>query len=441
MAPARGPQKLKVRKVHVKASRSVARIARSQLLTARHIFTRLPALFQQTQGRAFGVQAFRGWLQKEKSLSHFKLPSVQNSGELLSRLIQCGASEAAAPSDSTSSSGSRRIWERRGFYWIDPEGEATMNNVRGSSSRKRGDSTWFSWHEYGFLYQLCEAQTKSRASFVVTRTHAYKMIGSIMSKASIKVQAEDKQVSFRNVVTFDPWTKSLGRVDPEWTLIYLHSFSNKGTDYAQYPHYFGIPEASVRVVCPTAPLLEQTCFRNWTVWDSKTLKWRRIKFNAWFDYVTDRAGTAENKISLKSLLEMRARIHGLIREEIKRVGGDPKRVILGGASQGCCVALDAALTYPEELGGVIGLVGHVLSATPLDLAKERKSMPLHLFQEASDEEMNWKWVKGIIDRVQAAGLQVIAKRESDPAGAGHWIQDIEGRWICSALREIVTKRA
>jgi len=166
------------------------------------------------------------------------------------------------------------------------------------------------------------------------------------------------------------------------------------------------------------------------------LQWRRIKFNAWFDYLTDRAGKAENDIDLDSLADMRQRLHALIRREVQRLGGDSRRVILGGASQGCCVALDAALTYPEELGGVIGLVGHLLRSTPTDTP--HKSMPLHLFHEAKDEEMKWRWVKGTVDRLRRAGFNVTSKRETDPSGSGHWIQEIEGKWICSALRQIVT---
>jgi len=269
------------------------------------------------------------------------------------------------------------------------------------------------------------------------RTHAYKTLASTIERTSIKVEVCGRQAAFRNVVTLDPCSHNLNPVEPQWTLIYLHGFSNKGTDYARYPHYFGISDAAVRLVCPTAPLLPQSCFSDWTEWKSNERKWKPVKFNAWFDYLTDRAGKAENKISLQSLLTIRSRIHGLIREEVQRLGGDAKRVIIGGASQGCCVALDAALTYPEELGGVIGLVGHVLSDTPLDLGQKRRSMPLHLFQEATDGEMNWKWVEGIVDRVAAAGFNVITTREPDPAVAGHWIQEIEGRWICSGLHSIV----
>jgi phospholipase/carboxylesterase len=320
---------------------------------------------------------------------------------------------------------------------MDPEGEASVNNIRGSSVRQRGSSTWASWREYGYIFQLCKVEASSRLSFIVTRTNAYKSLGAVVRKSDMKVKAVKSEALFRNIVTLDPHKCNAGRVAPQWTLIYLHSFSNKGADYLNYPHYFGISEAPVRVVIPTAPLLEQKCFKDWYVWKGSRLKWRRIKFRAWFDYLTDHAGKAENDIDLESLVATRARLHALIKREVQRQGGDSRRVLIGGASQGCCVALDAALTYPEELGGVIGVVGHLLRSTPTDTP--HKSMPLHLFHEAGDGEMKWRWVKGTVERLRRAGFNVTSKREKDPSGSGHWIQEIEGKWICSALRQIVTR--
>lgn len=47
-------------------------------------------------------------------------------------------------------------------------------------------------------------------------------------------------------------------------------------------------------------------------------------------------------------------VHGMINNEVK-AGIPANRIILGGFSQGGALALYAALTYPEKLGGVIGL--------------------------------------------------------------------------------------
>ena len=45
--------------------------------------------------------------------------------------------------------------------------------------------------------------------------------------------------------------------------------------------------------------------------------------------------------------------------EAARLGGDYGRVAVGGASQGCCMALDASLTHPKMLGGVFASFGQV----------------------------------------------------------------------------------
>lgn len=47
-------------------------------------------------------------------------------------------------------------------------------------------------------------------------------------------------------------------------------------------------------------------------------------------------------------------VHGMINNEI-RSGIPASRIIVGGFSQGGALALYAALTYPEQLAGVIGL--------------------------------------------------------------------------------------
>lgn len=302
---------------------------------------------------------------------------------------------------------------------------------------ERARPSWVSWHEYGSVYSVQKVESSQKEQFKVVLRSGFRRVGMVESRRDVGGCSSEGILPFKNTLVFSPWRHGTGRIKPEWSLIYLHSFSSKGADYRNLPHYFGISNAAVKVIVPTAPRQEQTCFEDWQVWKGSRLKWRRIKFTAWFDYLTDKAGKGENGIDLKSLLGMRARIHEVIRKEVKNMGGDPKRVIVGGASQGCCVALDAAMTYPEELAGVIGIVGHVLGSTPLDPAK--RSMPLYLFHEATDKEMDWKWVKPTVQRLVKEGFNVISRREQDPTGSGHWVQDIEGVWLRSALRKITGK--
>lgn len=72
---------------------------------------------------------------------------------------------------------------------------------------------------------------------------------------------------------------------------------------------------------------------------------------SWFDIRSLEVGGSEDEAGIKKAA---TEVHGMINNEIK-AGISADRIILGGFSQGGALALYAALTYPEKLGGVIGL--------------------------------------------------------------------------------------
>jgi len=415
-----------LRRLGSKTSKKVLSQGQSKLFCTRTARSLLSHLHRHTQGRPIGVQAWRSWLKGKLKKTGYALPSVEECGRLLQSLAQRRriGGEVVEP---------LAAWKPTGVRYRDSEGSCEITNVEGHKQISRGSSpsSALSWHEHGKIYRLHRSHRPG--SYQVVCTNGFKRLSCAIHKRTVQVSTGAEKFDFKGSLVINPRTSTLSST-PLWSFIYLHSFSSKGVDYANFPHYFTVGGAAVRAVLPTAPFIEQTCFEDWMVWRGKKLRWRRIKFNSWFDYLTDKAGSGENHIDLDSLLKMRARIHALIRSEIQRVG-DPKRVIIGGASQGCCVALDSAMTYPQELGGVIGLVGHILGSTPLDPSKRK--MPIHLFHEESDREMRWDWVKGTVQRLVSAGYNVSSKRELDPTGNGHWIQEIEGEWIRGALRKII----
>lgn len=223
---------------------------------------------------------------------------------------------------------------------------------------------------------------------------------------------------------------------PEWTLIYLHGLSCSALDdYVDRPHYFCDGSVRLKVVVPTAPLRELSCFDEWWV-ETEAGNWQLEQMNAWYDYLSDHDGAREDTIDLDSLMAMRRALHSLIRLEAFELGGRADRVILGGKSQGCCTALDALLTYPQPLGGFIGIVGHVLNATPLEAGGPQSKTPLHFFHETKDRVVRWSWVKKGEQRLRDAGFRVLSQRLPDPENGGHHVDCVEGTWIRSALRSI-----
>ena len=113
----------------------------------------------------------------------------------------------------------------------------------------------------------------------------------------------------------------------------------------------------LKLVFLNAPEREVSCYGD-----------ERPRLQAWHDYFTDHGGDegrpeVEEEIDEAHVAWSRARIHAAIDAEVALLGGDHSRVAVGGASQGCCMALDAALTHPAVLGGVFASFGQVYACT------------------------------------------------------------------------------
>lgn len=390
---------------------------------SRHLCKLLPALHRHTQGSAFRLFTVRTWLRCTLSVTRLCVPPRERLGHLFRYLARRESSLCA--------------WVPCSIQYTDQDGSSDVDNVKGFVQRTRMMTRRaVAWEESGFVYRV---QVLSDGAFKIVKKFTGKSLGCAVKTHDLPIVVGGKHLMLRRTLMFNPCSGNLKPVKPAWSMIYLHGFGMKGTDYINCPHYFLTSGANVRVVLPTAPLQEQGCFNDWHVWRGERLGWRRIQFNSWFNYTTDRGGRSENDLDLSSLLEMREKLFVLVHKEVQRMGGDPRRVIIGGKSQGCCMALDVAMNYPDELGGVIGLVGHCLGCTTLNESK--RSMPLHLFHEDTDKEMNWAWVEPSIQRLRNGGFNVISRREHDHSGQGHWIQEIEGKWIRSGLRCTIAARS
>jgi predicted esterase len=168
---------------------------------------------------------------------------------------------------------------------------------------------------------------------------------------------------------------------PLTSLIVLHGFTMNGQDHSRY----WLPRLrralspplldSLRIVFLTAPKRRISCYP-----DKPTL-------HAWHDYLTDHGGDEgrpdlEEEIDETHLAWCRDRIHAHITSEAELVGGI-NRVALIGESQGACVALDAALTYPYgAIAGVFSSFGMLYRMTPTP--PERAGLHVAAFHGAAD---------------------------------------------------------
>lgn len=85
--------------------------------------------------------------------------------------------------------------------------------------------------------------------------------------------------------------------------------------------------------------------------------------NSWYDILSLRGDSIKSvdelfdKYSQSELKESIEIVSKVLDEEVKALNNDPKKVWVGGFSQGCALSLATMISYPRALGGLIGLSG------------------------------------------------------------------------------------
>ena len=150
-----------------------------------------------------------------------------------------------------------------------------------------------------------------------------------------------------------------------YSFILLHGFTMDGEDMEYYQDKISkiYPQYKIRFIKPTASSIPITIYNN-------------HKYNSWYDYYTPNCDK-EPIINENQLIKNRSKIHTIIIKETKYHDGDTSRIFLLGMSQGCCMALDVGLTYPERLGGIIGFKGHIIQRTLKDFKIIQKIWVCH----------------------------------------------------------------
>ena len=122
--------------------------------------------------------------------------------------------------------------------------------------------------------------------------------------------------------------------------------------------------------------------------------------NSWYDITTLAGGGAMDltllmkRYNQEEMLES-VGISKLIDNEVGKLG-DPRKVWVGGFSQGCALSLATMIHYPKALGGVIGLSG--MNATQIDWVRvpeigEKRKTPIFLYHGESDGVISQKIAK------------------------------------------------
>eukprot|EP00967_Tisochrysis_lutea_P058268 scaffold74050_cov37-Tisochrysis_lutea.AAC.11 len=168
-----------------------------------------------------------------------------------------------------------------------------------------------------------------------------------------------------------------------FSVILLHGFSNRGTDFLPLMRSFarlGIDVSRVRFIFPNAP-------RRTMHWPGSD--WSRRGFAAWYTYYTDLSGQSSadaDEIAVCELEASAAALRALAAAEAAALGGDYSRVFVGGYSQGGTVAAHAAVTEgAPRLAGVLLSRSVLMAQTiPSLTAAEGSPTPFFAFRSGRD---------------------------------------------------------
>lgn len=227
----------------------------------------------------------------------------------------------------------------------------------------------------------------------------------------------------------------------QYSLVYLHGFQCDGYSYLLEPEHFYRakpkkkakgkkskkdeedeqeyePIPGLKVILPTAPRRKITCHNG-------------KEEHSWYDYLTDFDGDQEDEFAEEELEAQQRRIHGILDAEAAKVGG--KNVFLGGASQGCGVALHCGLTYEGELGAIVGTMGQLLTRTEVTPEWVARKVPVFVYIGLADSMMPWdKWVGQTWARLEDAGADIRIEKEP---GVDHG--EAEDGWTRNFLQTVL----
>ncbi|CAJ1405409.1 unnamed protein product [Effrenium voratum] len=186
----------------------------------------------------------------------------------------------------------------------------------------------------------------------------------------------------------------------EGVFIFLHGFGDSGRGFAsQLPNLLQVP--TLRYVLPTAPSMGG--------------------MRSWF-------GMGPGATS-----ESIAYVHSLVRQQLAR-GVPADKIFLGGFSQGGCVAVRAALSFPQRLGGCVAASTFLSfgGRSPVTIAEPNRRLPVLCVHGEADGAVPLSSGQELTSTLRSQGVTVDFK--SYP-GMGHAYCPEEAADVAAFLRQ------
>ena len=207
--------------------------------------------------------------------------------------------------------------------------------------------------------------------------------------------------------------------EPRYSVIWLHGLGADGNDFAPV-----VPELKLNDIGPLRFIFPHAPVQPVTINNGMSMR-------SWYDiYVADLV-RHEDEAGLRA---SQRSVEALIARENSR-GIPTERIVLAGFSQGCAMALQTGLRYPEKLAGIIGLSGYLPLAATAENERHtaNQSTPIFLAHGTMDPVVQFERAQASLELLQKLGYDVRFKTYPMPHSV--CLEEIQD--IAAFLREIL----
>lgn len=170
----------------------------------------------------------------------------------------------------------------------------------------------------------------------------------------------------------------------------IHGLGADGHDFEPLVPALKLPEGTnVRFIMPHAPRLPVTVNGG-------------MVMPAWYDILAMDLGRRVDEVQLNKSAE---RIQALIQEQLDQ-GIDSQRIIVAGFSQGGAVAYQAALSFPQPLGGLLAMSSYFATADNIAFAETNRQLPIEVHHGNFDPIVPESLGRSGADRLTELGYAV-----------------------------------
>ncbi|HBW84323.1 MAG: carboxylesterase [Gammaproteobacteria bacterium] len=172
------------------------------------------------------------------------------------------------------------------------------------------------------------------------------------------------------------------------SVIWLHGLGADGNDFAPIVQQLPLSDKlRVRFVFPHAPSIPVTINNG-------------LVMPAWYDI---KQLDVDRHVDTEQLRESARWVHDLVQREIER-GVPSERIVIAGFSQGGAVSLEAALTYPHRLAGIMALSTYFATASTVAINPVQQALPILVCHGSGDPVVAESLGRKSVENLQKFGF-------------------------------------